>query len=499
MNGIGQKMNKKENILEEIKPLLTKVSTIVFTNPFSLDRVKIDREITGNYHTNDFTLLIPHLIKIVSENLTQLDLAGYSSLQDFKKSDQELMRNVYLFEAYHNYIFEFDNYIQAQLKKQESNLKVNFTTDLMVLLKKRGFVDSELSHFVSVFYQLRRAFYFIHNRLIGCSTSMQKLRMALWNNIFTHDIFFYEKFLISNMEDFSTLILGETGSGKGAAATSLGSCGYIPFDEKKLTFHTNFVHQLISVNLSQFSSGLIESELFGHKKGAFTGAICDHEGIFSRCPPEGSIFLDEIGEVSNATQIKLLKVLQERTFNKVGDHQNLRFSGRVIAATNQNIEKLMEEGKFREDFYYRLCSDVIKVPSLHQRISEDKNELSIMLENVLQRITKSKNEELLHSCIAIIKKELGLEYTWPGNVRELEQCVRNIIIHKKCHQPINKQFTQNNWQNKMLNGTLSSQELLSHYCCMLYEKEKSYEKVARITSLDRRTVKKYVDEKNKFD
>jgi sigma-54 specific flagellar transcriptional regulator A len=495
MHSKGQKMNKKENIFEEIKPLLTKVSSIVFTNPFSLDRAKIDKEITGVFDVSDYTLLLPHLIKVVSSNLIKLDQAGYKTWHDFKKTDQPLMRNVYLFEAYHSYIYDLDNLIQEQMNTHEGNTKVKFASELMKLLKNRGFQDDELVHYISVFYQLRRAFYFIHKRLVGCSASMQKLRMDLWNNIFTHDIFFYEKFLISNMEDFSTLILGATGSGKGAAASSLGYCGYIPLDEKKQIFPTNFIHQFISVNLSQFSSGLIESELFGHKKGAFTGAISDHEGIFSRCLPEGAIFLDEIGEVNEATQIKLLKVLQERTFNKVGDYQNLRFSGKVIAATNQSIEELIESGKFREDFYYRLCSDVIRIPSLHQRITEDKNELVVMLENVIERITKTKNDELLDSSVSIIKKELGLDYTWPGNVRELEQCVRNIIIHKKCHQPLTYKLTQENWPNKMLKGELSSQELLSHYCCMLYEKEKSYEKVAKITSLDRRTVKKYVDEK----
>lgn len=488
-------MNKNEKVFEEMKALLLKVSSIVFTNPFSLERLSIDQEITGDFDISDLSRLLPQLISTVSGKLKALDQIGLVKWQDFSKIDQAMMRNVYLFEIYHAYIGDFDNYISKQLSDIDISQKLGFASEIINQLQKRGFNHAEAIHYVSLFYQLRRAFYFINSRLVGCSLSMQKLRVSLWNNIFTHDIFFYEKYLISNMEDFSTLILGETGSGKGAVASSIGNCGYFSYDEKKHNFGTSFKDHFISVNLSQFSEGLLESELFGHKKGAFTGAMSDHEGVFARCRAEGAIFLDEIGEVNITTQIKLLKVLQERTFNKVGDYQNLRFSGRVIAATNLDIEELISTGNFREDFYYRLCSDVIRVPSLHQRIKEDPKELKVMLENVLSRITKEKNEVLLSKSLKKITAELGIEYEWPGNVRELEQCARNILINDRCHHPLSKISSQVSWPNRMLKGEMTSQELLSQYCVMLYEKEKSYEKVSKITNLDRRTVKKYVDEK----
>ena len=487
-------MIKNEKIFEEMKSLLYKISSIVFINPFSVDRLNIDKEITGVFDLSELSSLLPHLIKTVSGKLKILDQAGYVSFLDFKKPDQQMMRHVYLFETYHAYINDFDKLIKEQTNLKDTVQKVEFASAILIKLLKRGFTQEEAIHYVSIFYQLRRAFYFINSRLVGCSVSMQKLRISLWHNVFTHNIFFYEKYLISNMEDFSTLILGETGSGKGAVASSIGCCGYIGYDEKKKSFGFNFMNQFISVNLSQYSEGLLESELFGHKKGAFTGAISDHEGVFARCSREGAIFLDEIGEVNVSTQIKLLKVLQERSFTKVGDYQDQRFSGRVIAATNQDIEKLLEAGKFREDFYYRLCSDVIKVPSLNQRIKEDPEELRVMLENVIGRITKEKNADLLENCLKKIKAELGLDYAWPGNVRELEQCARSIFINDKCHRPLSKFSTKKAWSDQMLKGELSSQELLSHYCSLLYEKEKSYEKVAKITALDRRTVKKYIDE-----
>src|SRR5213078_1832008 len=134
------------------------------------------------------------------------------------------------------------------------------------------------------------------------------------------------------------------------------------------SFAESFTRTFISLNLSQFPEALIESELFGHKKGAFTGAIEAHEGVFARCSPHGAIFLDELGEVSIPTQIKLLQVLQERTFSPVGSREKLRFCGRVIAATNSELDELRRQKVFRDDFYYRLCSDILTVPSLRQRI-----------------------------------------------------------------------------------------------------------------------------------
>jgi transcriptional regulator with GAF, ATPase, and Fis domain len=108
----------------------------------------------------------------------------------------------------------------------------------------------------------------------------------------------------------------------------------------------SFTRGFVPLNLSQYPETLIESELFGHKKGAFTGAVEAHEGVFSRCSPHGEIFLDEIGDVSTHLQIKLLQVLQERTFSPVGSHEKLRFRGRVIAATNQSLDALRDQSFF---------------------------------------------------------------------------------------------------------------------------------------------------------
>src|SRR5205823_10438393 len=132
----------------------------------------------------------------------------------------------------------------------------------------------------------------------------------------------------------------------------------------------SFMRGFIALNLSQFPETLIESELFGHRKGAFTGAVETHEGVLARCSPHGAIFLDEIGEVTAPVQIKLLQVLQERTFCPVGSHEPVRFRGRVIAATNRSLAALRAGELLRADFFYRLCSDLIEVPPLRQRFEE---------------------------------------------------------------------------------------------------------------------------------
>ena len=298
------------------------------------------------------------------------------------------------------------------------------------------------------------------------------------------------------MEDFSTLLLGETGTGKGTAAAAIGRSGFIPYDEKKGCFAESFTRNFISFNLSQYPESLIESELFGHKKGAFTGAIENHQGIFARCTPHGSIFLDEVGDIPIPIQVKLLQVLQDRTFTPVGSHEQLRFSGRVIAATNKALDELRQRGLFREDLFYRLCSDVCVVPSLRQRLREEPEELDAMVTHVVWRIIGEASKELVRMVREVIDIELGPRYPWPGNVRELEQAVRRILLtrHYEGDPKTVSRSPEAAFFSRIEEGTLSAQELLTNYCGLLHEKFGTYEEVSRRTSLDRRTVKKHVEQ-----
>jgi len=248
------------------------------------------------------------------------------------------------------------------------------------------------------------------------------------------------------------------------------------------------------MNLSQFSEGLIESELFGHCKGAFTGAVENHQGLFELCTSHGSLFLDEIGDLAVPIQIKLLQVLQERVFSPVGSHSQKRFAGRVIAATNRSIQDLRKQGNFRDDFFYRLCSDVITVPTLQERIQESPTELEQLINLLVLRMTGQESSRLTDRIIETLKRELPPEYSWPGNVRELEQAVRRILLtrHYGGDSILTGHDPEDDFMQKFQAGDLEAKELLSQYCTLLFNRFGTYEEVARRTKLDRRTVKKYI-------
>ncbi len=291
------------------------------------------------------------------------------------------------------------------------------------------------------------------------------------------------------------MLLGETGSGKGAAAAAMGRAGLIPFDKQTGRFSESFTTVFVMANLSQFSESLIESELFGHSKGAFTGAIDRHEGLFAQCSARGTLFLDEIGELSPAVQIKLLRVLQDRTFTPVGSHTLERFAGRVIGATNQPLDKLRSEGRFRDDFYYRLCSDVITIPPLRQRISESAAELPQMVAQLVSRMTGSENDRIANIVLDSLAADLPPDYPWPGNVRELEQAVRRIVLTGHYHGDMTTSTSslEEDVVQQIRAGQLDLKQLSIRYCQILYQRLGTYDSVAKRTGLDRRTVKKYLD------
>jgi len=476
------------------RDFLTLVTKAAFANPFGAERTGLDLKISGlALDKPSGTDPLGVALSRVQEFLARLDTDKHGVVE-FSDSDQELIQYAHLFDVFHQFTERFDELIQAQIKAGEESCPVPFAKDALDTLSCRGFTRQESLRYFAMFYQLRRAFYFINGLLLGRSPSMTDLRMALWNNVFTHNMQLYEKHLWNHMEDFSTLLLGETGTGKGTAATAIGRSGFIPFDDKKNSFSESFMRSFIAINLSQFPESLIESELFGHRKGAFTGAIEAHEGIFERCSPHGAIFIDEIGDVAIPVQIKLLHVLQDRTFSPVGSHERKRFHGRVIAASNKSIEELRRKELFRNDFFYRLCSDVITIPPLRQRISEDQGKLDDLLSITVQRITKHGDPQLIDMVRNAIHLSLGKHYAWPGNVRELEQCVRRILL---THSYSGDTCTSSKDLRQEIidgieHGNYSATDLLADYTSLLYERFDTYEEVAKRTGLDRRTVKKYI-------
>jgi len=476
------------------RQFLVLISQAAFSNPFSDERVKLDLEIAGLAAGATHERCLEVALARARAFLRKLDDQGKDDVNAFGEDDQALVTTAYLFDLFHRFVDDFDGLIQKQIAAGDALCPVSFWKEVIGEMTGRGIGKPDALRYLAMFYQLRRAYYFIDCALIGRSPSMKQLRLALWNNVFTHDMRLYEKFLWARMEDFSTLLLGETGTGKGAAATAIGRSGFIPFDEKRQCFTESFMRSFIPMNLSQFSESLIESELFGHKKGAFTGAVEAHEGVFARCSPHGAIFLDEIGDVSVPVQIKLLQVLQERLFSPVGSHEKRRFHGRFIAATNKPLGKLRGQGLFRDDFFYRLCSDVITVPPLRQRLAEDPAELDDLLCFTVRRIIGEDSPELVNVVHSVIEEKLGRDYAWPGNVRELEQAVRRTILTRTYggDRPAVAPDLRATLMDGIDAGAYNAQNLLADYCALLYSRHGTYEEVARRTGLDRRTAKKHV-------
>ena len=357
--------------------------------------------------------------------------------------------------------------------------------------------QNEAAHIFACFFQVRRAFYFIFRAIIGRSRVAAKLRAMVWNSIFTHDMRRYRRTFYQCMGDFATLIIGPTGSGKELVARAIGLSRYIPFNARQLKFEFDFYETFFPINLSALPSTLVESELFGHRRGAFTGALEDRRGWLEVCPAVGTVFLDEIGELDPLVQVKLLRVLQTRTFHRLGTTETLAFRGKIVAATHRNIHQALEKQEFRQDFYYRLCSDIISTPSLHQQISETPEVLGDLVAYISQKVAGLEGEAVAGEVQTYIQGKLGRDYSWPGNIRELEQCVRNVMIRREYRPTAERFYGQHDRQAaSFLEGTLSLEDLCRLYCTRVYNSVGSYVETARRLKIDRRTVKRYVHAKN---
>ncbi|PYO35769.1 MAG: sigma-54-dependent Fis family transcriptional regulator [Candidatus Rokuibacteriota bacterium] len=348
---------------------------------------------------------------------------------------------------------------------------------------------------VAFFFQVRRAFHFTMRNILGGSLPAARLRAAVWQAIFTHDMRRYRRGLWQRMHDVPTLIVGPTGSGKELVARAIGLSRHIPFQSAGQRFGEDFREGVFALNLSALSSTLIESELFGHRRGAFTGAVADRPGWLEVCPPLGTVFLDEIAEVDASIQVKLLRVLQTRTFQRVGDTQERRFQGKIVAATNRDLAAEMAAGRFRPDLYYRLCADVIETPSLAAILRDAPGELPALLRFLAARIAgEAEAEALAAAAGGWIRERLGPGYPWPGNVRELEQCIRNVMVRGTYHPSRAEPATPRaGLADAFLAGSLTADELLRGYCTLVYAQTGSYLETARRLALDRRTVTAKVD------
>ena len=229
--------------------------------------------------------------------------------------------------------------------------------------------------------------------LVGTSDSMNEVR-----------------FLIEQVakNPASVLVLGESGTGKEVVARNIHNLS----DRAKGNF--------VPINCGAIPAELLESELFGHEKGAFTGAISTRKGRFELAEG-GTLFLDEIGDMPQPMQVKLLRVLQERTFERVGGSKSLKADVRIIAATHQNLEDMIKTGEFREDLFYRLNVFPIETPALRER----KEDIPLLLKELLTRFEHEQGKTVRFTDKAI---ESLMEHSWDGNVRELSNLIERMLI-----------------------------------------------------------------------
>jgi len=204
------------------------------------------------------------------------------------------------------------------------------------------------------------------------------------------------------------LILGKSGTGKELVAREL---------HNRSSFSKG---PFVAVNCAALAEGLLESELFGHEKGSFTGATAMQRGKFE-VASGGTLFLDEIGELGDNLQVKLLRFLQEKEFQRVGGNNNIKVDVRITAATNKNLKEDVQNGCFREDLFYRLNTVILNLPSLKERLDD----MEVLANHYVEKLNREfgKNLEVAPQTIAVMK-----QYEWPGNVRELENIMTYMVI-----------------------------------------------------------------------
>src|SRR2546428_4095686 len=270
---------------------------------------------------------------------------------------------------------------------------------------------------------LKREFKKVHGmgNLIGKSKKMQEL---------------FKMIEVVSATNSTALITAESGTGKELVAKAI---------------HLNSPRadeSFISVNCGAFTESLLESELFGYMRGAFTGAAANKKGLFE-VSDKGTIFLDEVGDTSLAMQVKLLRVLQERTLRRVGSTEELFVDGRIIAATNRDLSEMVAENQFREDLFYRISVIPLELPPLRHR----RDDIPLLADHFLARLNASMGRKFDRISDEALKK---LEtYEWPGNVRELENALERSFILETSNELSAQHYSENVSTNSRMRSTAS--------------------------------------------
>ena len=488
---------------------------LAYCNPFLEDRLDLEREVLGDEYTPFFAVWHPRE-GVVDDNPNVVAIAerGETLVGTLRRrieegveptaDERESYRGLCLYILYYRYqrrLYEMVRDADEFDGGRHAPFWPEFRKDFAYLLEHPQVLMADpmnARHVFACFYQLRRAFRFTFRSITGASMPSARLRSRVWQSIFSHDLKRYQRALYERMGVVSTLITGPSGAGKELVARAIGLARYIPFDPKTRRFRESFESSFFALNLSALSPTLIESELFGHRRGSFTGATADRKGWLEVCPPLGTVFLDEIGDLDPAIQIKLLRVLETRTFQPLGTTEERHFEGKIVTATNRDLACELREGRFREDLYFRLCADTVTTPSLRERLNDSNEELPSLLMTLARRLAGDEEAPALaEEAESWIREHLADDYAWPGNVRELSQCLSNVLIHRD-YQPLSAHTGPDRGPGEalaasILEGSLTADELLRGYCTLVYRRTGSYTKTAELLHLDRRTVKAKVN------
>ncbi|MGL1932333.1 MAG: sigma 54-interacting transcriptional regulator [Desulfotalea sp.] len=405
---LGDCLEKVMSILEELKDM--KNSTVTIVNPHTgkleieialglSNEVKekgtyrIGEGITGRVVASGEPIIVPH----ISEEPLFLNRTGLrETVEDQKgsflcvpiKNGEQIIGALSIDRIYEGGIGE------------QANKDLQFLTVISSLIAQSTIriqnVNRERNELVTENQKLKRELSEKNkiNDIIGNSPKMQDV---------------YD--MVHRVVDSSATVLlrGESGTGKTLVAKALhynGKRSEKPF---------------VVVNCSAMPETLLESELFGHEKGSFTGAIDRKIGRFEQAEG-GTLFLDEIGEVSRTVQVKLLHIVQERNFQRIGSTKQINCDVRLVAATNKNLEQAVTDGTFREDLYYRLNVFPVYMPSLKER----RTDILLIAEFFLEKFAKESEKDIRRISTSAI--DMLIQYHWPGNVRELQNCMERAVI-----------------------------------------------------------------------
>lgn len=489
------------------------IGRLAFANPFGEERTALERRILGRRYRSSYRVWNSvDGESSVNRNLSSLEercdflvregvsrwSAHVASLDASQLSSWDLLCLYWLFSRHREAMCR-NVYLGLGSERATSSLYEAFQREYHGLLSLPGRAVPTAYSPEGVFalmHQLHRAFNYIYDFIAGGTLAAGELRGAIWQSVFTCDLGRYYRQLRGKMNRMTTLVTGESGTGKELVARAIALSQYIPFDSTTGQFACRHQECFHPVQLSAMPQTLVESALFGHARGAFTGAVTSRTGCFESCSPQGCIFLDEIGEVTPETQVKLLRLLQTRQFQRIGEERTRLFPGKVVAATNANLQERCRQGSFRKDLFFRICSDVIQTAPLRTLIDGQEQELRQFVVVLTKRFLEGPEAEDFADCaLRWIVEHLGMEYPWPGNVRELEQCLRNLLIRGEylpAQAPTDKATPLDPLESALAQHDWTADEVMKAYLQALLKREKTLSAVAKHAGLDPRTVKKYL-------